>query len=38
MLHFDSSHPIVKRVSRAPPHHTLHAFQNLNGTIVNLYD
>ena len=36
MLHFDSSHPIVKRgsrVSRAPPHHTLPAFLNLNGMI-----
>ena len=32
MLHFDSSHPIVTRVSRAPPHHTLPAFLNLNGS------
>ena len=31
MLHFDSSHPIMTRVSRAPPHHTLSAFLNLNG-------
>ena len=34
MLHFDSSHLIVtrgSRVSRAPPHHTLSAFINLNG-------
>ena len=41
MLHFDISHPIVKRgsrVSRAPPHPTLPAFLNLNGTIINLYD
>ena len=33
MLHFDSSLPIVTRgsgVSRAPPHHTLPAFLNLN--------
>ena len=36
MLHFDSSHPIVtrgSRVSRAPPHHTLPTFLNLNGII-----
>ena len=36
MLHFVSSHSIVtrgSRVSRAPPHHTLPAFQNLNGTL-----
>ena len=34
MLHFYSSHPIVtrgSRVSRAPLHHTLPAFLNLNG-------
>ena len=33
MLHFDSSHPFVTRgfrVFRAPPHHTLPAFLNLN--------
>ena len=35
MLHFDSSNPIVtrdSRVSRAPPHHNLPAFLNLNGS------
>ena len=32
MLHFDSSHPNVTRDSRAPPHHTLPAFLNHNGT------
>ena len=34
MLHFGSSHSIVtlcSRVSRAPPHHTLSVFINLNG-------
>ena len=38
MLNFDTSHPIVRRgsrVSRALPHHTLPAFQNLNGSIFN---
>ena len=36
MLLFDSSHSIVTRdcrVPRAPPHHTLPAFLNLNGSI-----
>ena len=33
MLHFVSNHPIVTRGSRAPPHHTLPAFLNLNGII-----
>ena len=41
MLHFDSSQPIVTRgprdlyspVSRAPPHHTLPAFLNLNSSL-----
>ena len=36
MLHFDSSQPILtrgSRVSRAPPHHTLPAFLNINGSI-----
>ena len=35
MLHFDSNHLNVtsgSRVSRAPPHHTLPAFLNLNGS------
>ena len=35
MLHFDSSHPIVtrgSRASRAPPPYTLPAFLNMNGT------
>ena len=39
MLHFDSSLLNVtsdSRVSRAPPHHTLPAFLNLNGSIKNL--
>ena len=31
MLHFDSSHPIETRGSRAPSHHILPAFVNLNG-------
>ena len=34
MYHFDSSHPILtrgSRDSRAPPHHRLPAFLNLNG-------
>ena len=34
MFHFDNSHPIMtrsSRVSRAPPHHTLPAFLNING-------
>ena len=31
MLHFDSSHPIVTRVSGAPPHQTLPAFLDLDG-------
>ena len=31
MLHFDSSHSIVTHGSRAPAHHTLPAFLNLNG-------
>ena len=37
MLHFDNSHSIVKRgfhVSRAPPHHTLPAFLDPNGTLL----
>ena len=36
MLHFDSSQPILtrgSRVSRAPPHHTLPAFLDINGSI-----
>ena len=36
MLHFDSSQPNVtrgSRVSRAPPHHTLPVFLNLNGSL-----
>ena len=32
-LHFDSSHPIKKPVSHAPPHQTLLVFLNLNGSI-----
>ena len=37
MLHFDSSHSIVthgSRVSRTPPHYTLHGYLNLNGSII----
>ena len=30
---FGNSHPIVRRVSRAPPHHTFPAFLNLDGMI-----
>ena len=37
MLHFDSSHSIVTRGSRAPPHLTLPAFLNLNGTFYFFY-
>ena len=38
MLNFDTSHLIVRRGSRVPrarPHHTLTAFQNLNGSVFN---
>ena len=31
MLRFDSSHPILTRVSRTPPEHTLPAFLKLDG-------
>ena len=34
MLHFDSTHPIVTRGSRAPPHHALPAFLNLH--VINI--
>ena len=40
MLHSDSTHPIVtrgSRVSRAPPHHTLPALLNLNGSFCQKY-
>ena len=36
MPHFDSSQPIVTRGSRAPPHHTLPTFINLNGIKLRL--
>ena len=41
MLYFDNRHLIGtrdSRVSRAPPHHTLPAFLNLNGSFFEPYD